>query len=68
MKQLLNPVDECKILQKHLDETIIFAVFVENNISSGNNLNISLNVILNMGVVQTQYKEWHGLSEKNTRL
>ena len=55
------------MLCKRFDEAIILVTFAENDISTGNTLNIHRNVILRMGVFQTQYEEWYDLL-KNERI
>ena len=57
-----------QVLRKHVDESIIFTAFAGNEISASDALNLILNVIVKISVIQTQYTEWHGLSNHNHTL
>lgn len=68
MKVLWNPVDGFNILPKYFNAVIVFMAFTENNIFSGNALDLFINVILKTRVFHIQYKELRNLPGNNSTL
>ena len=51
------------ILQKRFDDGSTFVEVKDIVLTSGNTLNMVINIIIKTGSFQTQYTEWHSLSE-----